>query len=390
MEAFTFNTFELILLSVAGVLLIIQLFYYLGIYNRIHIRNIADKKNELHFTKELPPLSVIICARNESENLRQFLPAILEQDYPQFEVIVINDGSTDESEEVLSAFEEKYQHLYHSFTPENARYISRKKLALTLGIKASKYDWLVFTEANCQPVSNQWLRLMARNFTPHTQIVLGYSGYERGKGWLHKRISFNALFTSLRYLGFALAGKPYMGLGRNLAYRKEMFFKEKGYSTHLNLQRGEDDLFINQIATPNNTRVETNADAVMRMQPVERYKDWKEEKVSYMATARYYKGTQRYMVGFETFSRLLFYAICIAGIVFGILNLHWLVAGIALFIWLIRYTTQAIVINKTATEQRDNRHYYFSLPVFDLLQPLQTLKLKFYRFYRGKGDFMRR
>lgn len=390
MEAFTFNTFELILLSAAGVLLIIQLFYYLGIYNRIHIRNIADKKNELHFTKELPPLSVIICARNESENLRQFLPAILEQDYPQFEVIVINDGSTDESEEVLSAFEEKYQHLYHSFTPENARYISRKKLALTLGIKASKYDWLVFTEANCQPVSNQWLRLMARNFTPHTQIVLGYSGYERGKGWLHKRISFNALFTSLRYLGFALAGKPYMGLGRNLAYRKEMFFKEKGYSTHLNLQRGEDDLFINQIATPNNTRVETNADAVMRMQPVERYKDWKEEKVSYMATARYYKGTQRYMVGFETFSRLLFYAICIAGIVFGILNLHWLVAGIALFIWLIRYTTQAIVINKTATEQRDNRHYYFSLPVFDLLQPLQTLKLKFYRFYRGKGDFMRR
>ena len=215
MEAFTFNTFELILLSAAGVLLVIQLFYYLGIYNRIHTRNIADKKNELHFTKELPPLSVIICARNESANLRQFLPAILEQDYPQFEVIVINDGSTDESEEVLSTFEEKYQHLYHSFTPESARYISRKKLA-------SKYDWRVFTEANCQPASNQWLRLMARNFTPHTQIVLGYSGYERGKGWLHKRISFDALFTSLRYLGFALAGKPYMGLGRNLAYRKEI------------------------------------------------------------------------------------------------------------------------------------------------------------------------
>ena len=117
MEAFTFNTFELILLSAAGVLLVIQLFYYLGIYNRIHTRNIADKKNELHFTKELPPLSVIICARNESANLRQFLPAILEQDYPQFEVIVINDGSTDESEEVLSAFEEKYQHPRCHFRP---------------------------------------------------------------------------------------------------------------------------------------------------------------------------------------------------------------------------------------------------------------------------------
>lgn len=390
MEAFTFSMAELILLSVAGVFLIIQYIYYLGIYNRIHMRNITDRKNELHFTKELPPLSVVICARNESENLRRFLPAILEQDYPQFEVIVINDGSTDESEAVLSAFEEKYQHLYHSFTPDSARYISRKKLALTLGIKASKHDWLVFTEANCQPASNQWLRLMARNFTPHTQIVLGYSGYERGKGWLHKRISFNTLFTSLRYLGFALAGKPYMGLGRNLAYRKELFFKQKGYSTHLNLQRGEDDLFINQIANTENTRVETNARAIMRMQPIERYKDWKEERVSYMATARYYKGAQRYLLGFETCSRLLFYVACITGIVFGIIHSHWLVAGIAFFIWLLRYTVQAIVINKTATDQEENRHYYFSLLLFDLLQPLQTLQFKLYRLYRCKGDFMRR
>lgn len=390
MEAFTFGTTELILLSAAGALLIIQYIYYLGIYCRMHRRNNAERKNELHFTKELPPLSVVICARNESENLRRFLPSVLEQDYPEFEVIVINDGSTDESEAVLSAFEEKYQHLYHSFTPENARYISRKKLALTLGIKASKYDWLVFTEANCMPESNQWLRMMARNFTPHTQIVLGYSGYERGKGWLHKRVSFDALFTALRYLGFALAGMPYMGIGRNLAYRKELFFKQKGYSTHLNLQRGEDDLFINQIANADNTRVETDARAIMRMQPVERYKEWKEEKVSYMATARYFKGAQRLLLGFETFTRLLFYAACLGGIVMGIMSLHWLVAGIALLIYLLRFTVQAIVINQTASDQKEKRHYYLSLPVFDLLQPLQTLNFKLYRFYRSKSDFMRR
>lgn len=390
MEAFTFDTAELIILLAAGALLIIQYIYYFGIYYRMHRRNIAERKDGLHFTKELPPLSVVICARNESENLRRFLPAVLEQDYPQFEVIVINDGSTDESEEVLSAFEERYPHLYHSFTPENARYISRKKLALTLGIKASKHDWLVFTEANCMPASNQWLRMMARNFTSHTQIVLGYSGYERGKGWLHKRVSFDALFTALRYLGFALAGMPYMGIGRNLAYRKELFFKEKGYSTHLNLQRGEDDLFINQIANADNTRVETDAQAIVRMQPVERYKEWKEEKVSYMATARYYKGAQRLLLGLETFTRLLFYGACLSGIVIGIINLHWLVAGIALVIYLLRFTVQAIVINQTASDQKEKRHYYFSLPVFDILQPLQTLNFKLYRLYRSKSDFMRR
>lgn len=390
MEAFTFNTVELILMSAAGVLLVIQLIYYLGLYNRIHTRNVASQKDELHFSNELPPISVVICARNESENLRHFLPSILEQDYPNFEVIVINDGSTDESEEALSEFEEKYPHLYHSFTPEGARYISCKKLALMLGIKASKHDWLMFTEANCRPASNQWLRLMARNFTPRTEIVLGYNGYERGKGWRHKHIALDSLFNSLRYLGFALIGKPYMGIGRNLAYRKELFFKQKGYSAHLNLQRGEDDLFINKIANEENTRVETDKDAVIRMRPIERYKDWKEEKVSYLGTSSYFQGTQRYLLGGETCSRLLFYAAVVVAIAFGILNSHWIVAGIALLTYLIRFTVQAIVINKTATDMGDNRHYIFALPMFDLLQPLQSLWLRIFRIYRGKGDFMRR
>lgn len=390
MEIVTFNTVELTLLTAAGILLVVQLIYYLALYNRIHRRNAASRKEELHFSSECKPLSVVICARNESENLRRYLPSILEQDYPNFEVIVINDGSTDESEEVLSAFEEKYSHLYHSFTPASARYISRKKLSLTLGIKASKHDWLVFTEANCQPVSNQWLRLLARNFTPHTEIVLGYNGYERGKGWRHKRIAFDSLFTSLRYLGFALAGSPYMGIGRNLAYRKELFFKQKGYSTHLNLQRGEDDLFINQVATKDNVAVETDENAVVRMHPVERYKDWKEEKISYLATSSYYHGAQRYLLGLETCSRLLFYAAFLAAIVLGAWNMHWLVVGIAVLTAAIRFAVQAIVINKTATDMNDNRHYYFTLPVFDFLQPLQSLRFRMYRLYRGKGDFMRR
>lgn len=390
MEAFTFNTVELILLSVAGILFIIQLIYYFGLYNRIHTYNKAIRRDEVHFTQETPPLSVIICARNEADNLRKLLPIILNQDYPQFEVIVINDASTDETEDLLVVMEEEYPHLYHSFAPSSARYISHKKLALTLGIKASKYDWLVFTETNCVPASSDWLKLMARNFTPHTQIVLGYSGYDSAKKWMHKRIAFDALFNSLRYLGCALAGKPYMGIGRNLAYRKELFFQKKGFSSHLNLQRGEDDLFINQLANGENTRVETDLNATMRIQSVERLKDWKEEKISYMATARYYKGMQRYLLGFETTSRLLFHAFCVAGIVFGIINSHWLVAGSALLLWIVRLTVQAIIINRTAREMGRDLKYYFSLPAFDILQPMLSLKSKLIRLRRRKGDFMKR
>ncbi|MDY5354331.1 MAG: glycosyltransferase [Bacteroides pyogenes] len=389
MEAFTFNTAELILTSAAGVLFAIQLIYYLGLYNRIYVRNKAAGKNKLTFAADFEPLSVVICARNEADNLRKMLPAVLEQDYPCFEVIVINDGSTDDTEDVLGVLEEKYPHLYHSFTPNTARYISHKKLALTLGIKASRYDWLVFTETGCTPASNQWLKMLARNFTPETEIVLGYSGYARTKGWFHKRTAFDNLFRSLRYLGFALARCPYMGIGRNLAYRKEVFFRQKGFSSYLNLQRGEDDLFINHSVTRSNTRVETDPSATVCILPASR-KEWKEEKISYMATARFYKGIQRYLCGFETFSYLMLYAVCIAGMVSGILHAHWLVASVALCVWCCRYALQAVVVNRAAKELGGGRRYYFSLPVFDILLPLQTLKFKLYRRLRGKGDFMRR
>lgn len=390
MEAFTFDTTEKILLAATGTLLIIQALYYFCLYNRIHLRSRAVKRNNVHFSQELPPVSVIICAREESENLRRNLTAVLEQDYPQFEVIVINDGATDESEDYLTVLEDKYPHLYHSFVPDSSRYISRKKLAVTLGIKASKYDWLVFTEANCRPQSNQWLRLLARNFTPHTQVVLGYSGYERGKGWLHKRVAFDNLFTSMRYLGFALAGSPYMGIGRNLAYRKELFYREKGFSAHLNLQRGDDDLFVNHVAAAGNTRVETDANAIVRMQPVSRTKDWREEKIGYASTARLYHGAQRWLAGLETTTRLMFYAAWVATLAAGILNFHWLTAGIALFTWILRFVLQAIIVNKTAGDLDDRRRYYWTLPVFDMLQPLQSLRWKLYCLFRKKSDFLRK
>lgn len=390
MEALTLDSTEKILLVATGILFIIQVIYYICLYNRIHARSRAVKRGDTHFSQELPPISVIICAREESENLRRNLNAVLEQDYPQFEVIVINDGNTDESEDYLTLLEDKYPHLYHSFVPDSSRYISRKKLAITLGIKASKYEWLVFTDAKCLPQSNQWLRLFARNFTSRTQIVLGYSGYERGKGWLHKRVCFDNLFTSMRYLGAAIAGKPYMGIGRNFAYRKELFYQQKGFSAHLNLQRGDDDLFINQVATAENTRVETDANALVRMQPVLRAKDWREEKISYASTARLYRGAQRWLIGLETSTRLAFYSTWMAALVIGILHFHWLAAGIAFLFFLLRYTMQAIIINKTAKDLEEKRRYYFTLPVFDLLQPIQSLRWKLYCLFRKKSGFLRK
>ncbi|NDW11338.1 glycosyltransferase [Bacteroides sp. 214] len=380
---------EIYLLVVTGLFFIIQIVFYFTLYNRIMRRGKAIKSNKIAFTEEYPPLSVIICAKNELSNLQAFLPSILEQDYPLYEVIVISNGAKDESYEYLFHMEEQYPHLYHSFTPDSSRYISHKKLALTLGVKASKYDWLVFTEPNCHPASKDWLRTMARNFTPETEIVLGYSGYDYGKGWLKKRTAFDNLFTSMRYLGLALAKKPYMGIGRNMAYRKELFFKEKGYSAHLNLQRGDDDLFINQIANSNNTRVETSPESVIRIKPLEYYREWREEKLSYAATSEYYKGNQRYVLGFETTSRLLLHLFAIATLTISIIAQNWIAVGIVSAIWLLRFVVQALVINKTAKVLGDKNRYYFYLLYADFYQPIQALLLRMYRTFR-KNEFLRK
>ncbi len=390
MEAFTFNTTELVLLIVIGALFLIQLFYYFGIYNRIHMRARAIKRANVHFNTELPPISVIICASAEIENLRQNLTAVLSQDYPQFEVIVINDGNTDESADYLTLLSEKYRNLYHSFVPDSSRYISRKKLALTLGIKASKYDWLVFTEANCMPESDQWLRTLARNFTSRAQVVLGYSGYKYNKGWLHKRAAFDNLFTSMRYLACALAGHPYMGIGRNMAYRKELFYEQKGFSAHLNLQRGGDDLFINQVATAENTRIEIDKNAIISIQPISVAKDWREEKIGYRSTAKHYHGMQRYLMGLETTSRLLFHTAWTSTVTICLINQNWIIAGIAFLPFVLRYITQAIIINQTAKDLESKRRYYFTLPIFDILQPLQSLRWNLYCLLRKKSNFIRK
>lgn len=386
MEPFTI---DIILPIASGALFTTQAVYYLGLYNKLYTHS-RETAYATDINTQNPPLSVIIVAKDAAHELQENLPFILEQDYPEFEVIVIYDRPADDCDNTLKLLEDKYPNLYHTFIPDSARYISHKKLGITMGIKASRHEWLVFTEPDCRPQSNQWLKQMARNFTPATEIVLGYSNYEKVPGWFNKKITFDTLLNSMRYLGMAVSGHPYMGTGRNMAYRKTLYYKQKGFASHLNLQRGEDDLFINELATSSNTRVETDFNATTRIQPVYRYKDWKEEKVSYMATARFYHGIQRYLLGFETFSRLLFYIACIAGIVFGILNFHWLVAGIAFLIWLLRFTVQAVIINRTAKEMGGGRKYYFSLPVFDLIQPVQSLKFKLCRFFRGKGDFMRR
>lgn len=391
MEAFVIESCEALLLAVTGGLFLVQVLYQLLLYLRIPRHNRASASQPLPTDNDCLPLSVIIYAHEACEDLKRNLPHILMQDYPEFEVIVITDGADDGTLDYLTLLRKQHAHLRHSFVPDSSRYISHKKLGLTLGIRAARHDWLVMTDADCRPQGNQWLRFMARHFnTPGTQIVLGYSSYERKKGWLHKRIAYDNLFAAMRYLGFALSGHPYMGIGRNLAYRKDLYYAHKGFSQHLSLLRGDDDLFVNRVANGENTQVETQAEAVVLRRACTRAKDWREEKIGYTSTARLYCGMQRYGAGLETLTRLLFHAAWLTTAAVCALHGHWLGMGCAMMAFLLRLLLQMWVVNRNAKTLGESRRYYLTLPMFDILQPLQSLRWKLTCLLRKKSEFLRR
>jgi len=179
---FSFSLMELIALGLLFLVFLYQLYFYIRYLNGVLRLRTKIKKDKISFQTQQPPVSVIICAKDESENLRQFLPFVLQQEYPNFEVIVINDGSTDDTENLLNDLSVEYSNLRTTFVPVGANNVSTKKLGLTLGVKAAKNDLLLFTDADCMPEDKCWIARMVRNFTPETEFILGYGAYIEKKG----------------------------------------------------------------------------------------------------------------------------------------------------------------------------------------------------------------
>lgn len=372
------------LLISAAILLCIQLAYYIFIYAKPFQLVKQSNLSKLEYNDTLPPVSVIIYALNDSENLRKHLPKILEQEYPNFEVIVINDGSTDETEEVLKLYSANYSNLYHTYIPEESRYLSRRKLAMTVGIKAAKHDYLLFTDSASTPVSALWIERMMRNFTPETDFVLGFSGYHKAKGWLASLSSFDNLLTMVRYLSRAISKKPYAGIGRNLAYRKCVFFNNKGFSKHLDLHFGEDNLFVNDNATRANTRVEVSPESIIQTENPHSLSIWKEIKLRLAGTTCHYKGISPILFGFETFTRFIFFINIILLIIVS--DLNWVVIVEAICLLLIRWTVRCIQISKLQSLFLQKKTTALIL-LLDCINPICNLYFKLNRKVSYKNDY---
>lgn len=374
---------EEVLLGSLGVLFIAQMYFYIR-YMAAPMRKLRrDKKSQLSTVNSqfsTPPVSVILCAHNECDNLSHYLQALLSQDYPTYEVIVVDDGSEDSTRQVVESYLTHDERVRMTFVPYGARVGSTKKLALTLAAKAAKYDYLLLTDADCVPESSHWISEMMSGFDTSdvrhqtSDIVLGFSPYFETSGHVNRLVRYDTLFNGLHYLGAALCGHPYMGVGRNLAYRKDLFFESGGFTHLMTNKAGDDDLFINHVATRQNTAVVVSPDSYTWSIAKTTLKAWWQQKRRHLSVSPDYKPITRFRLTLEPLTRGLFYAVLICALVYYFLHTSYIVLlYIALGLFLLRWIIQTVIINVSARRMGLRQFSMFTILWFDIVLPLINL-----------------
>ncbi len=334
---------------------IVQLSFYLILFKKF----VGLKQTNKHSVNT--PVSVIIAAKNESSQLKRYLPLILQQDYPTFEVILVNDASTDNSETIISDLQKKHKHLKLVSIPLTLSYSGNKKNALSEGIKKASHDHLIFTDADCKPKTLNWISEIMSHFTKTKNIVLGYGAYETiDHSFLNKLIRYETLLTAIQYFSYTIVGLPYMGVGRNLAYSKSLFTNHDGFNSHKHIKSGDDDLLISEIATPNNVNISYHKSSHTLSLSNKSYKNWFRQKRRHISTSTSYKPVHQFLLGLFYSSQFLFWTLAIILLASAF---NWQIVTILIFI---RLTVHYIIIQSSA-KKLDEKNITYVAPILDFL-----------------------
>ena len=307
------------------------------------------------------PVSFIICAKNEAENLVYNLPFFLKQKYKNFEIVLINDCSLDNTLSIMEEFKKNSSiHIKIVDVEANEQFWGSKKYALTLGIKAATYEHLLFSDADCRPNSENWITEMTSNFSDNHQIILGYGAYKKIKNsFLNKLIRFETLLTAIQYFSFLKIGIPYMGVGRNLAYTKSTFFSVNGFAKHIKIKSGDDDLFINQVATKKNTSFCSTIESYTESTAKSSFKSWIQQKRRHVSTAYFYKPLHQFVLGLYYASNFLFWVL---GILLLCFLFNWKIVAVLITV---KIVVQYIVVGFSAKNLNEKDLILF-IPFFEI------------------------
>ena len=320
----------------------------------------AFAKAKKNTSPYLPSVSLIVCSKNEAENLRKNIPQWIAQKYPDFEIVLINDASSDETKDVIEEFAQQYPNIVQVHVENNEAFWGNKKYALTLGIKRASHKHLLFTDADCFPASTYWIQEMANQFAGKKELILGYGAYKKIKGsWINKLIRFETVLTAMQYFSYAMGGRPYMGVGRNLAYTTHLFYEQRGFINHMKVQSGDDDLFVNQAGTKENVAVNFNLDSFTISIPKKTFSEWYTQKRRHVSTASHYRFRDQFFLGLFYTSQLLFFIIAIFLLILGF-QWEWVVGIIG-----VRYLISWIAIGASANKLKE-KDVAFLYPINEL------------------------
>lgn len=330
------------------------------LYLIVFIAVISRRRREPEVAPLNEPVSVIVCAHDEENNLRELVPMLLRQNYGEFEVIIVDDRSNDGTYDFLLEESRKNPKLRMVHVDRTPPHVNGKKFSLTLGIKAAQHDRILLTDADCRPQSDEWIATMNSGVTSQTLFVLGFSPYMKSAGLLNLFIRFESLITALQYMAFAFLKSPYMGVGRNLSYKKSFFLGEKGFNQFMNVTGGDDDLFVNQHANGKNTNVVTNSKALIFSIPENTWKDFFRQKKRHLSVGKFYKFKHRFWLGLFAATWL---TVWLLGIPLAIFLSPWyLFAGALLFRALLLF----LGIQSTSGKL-DQKFEWWAIPFLDFL-----------------------
>jgi glycosyltransferase involved in cell wall biosynthesis len=324
---------QVIVLIALLAVVVLQLFYHIYFFVRFMRHKPVQPVTNAHL-----PLSIIVCARDEYKNLKENIPQLASQDYAPYELLVIDDVSFDDTPTYLQEAKSSFNNLQYVRIKNEGFMPPGKKYPLALGLKSARNEYVALTDADCTPVSNQWLQYIAAHFEAGKEVVLGYSPYIAEKGFLNICIRYETIITALQYFSYAMAGLPYMGVGRNLAYHKKLFFEQKGFAAHIHIPSGDDDLFIQQIATKDNIGINLHANSFMYSKPATSWRQWIKQKTRHYGAGQLYKPRFKLLLAGFSISWALLYplgiiALCTsyAYIAAGALGLRFIFHGIIMW-----------------------------------------------------------
>ncbi|MDY0054386.1 MAG: glycosyltransferase [Bacteroidales bacterium] len=353
---YKFDELGLFIAIILGSLLMLQILYFIIVYGRV-----GSKKKKTKVNNEKFSVSVVICVQSESKNLEEKLPIVLEQEYPNFEVVIVNEDSEENSynKQVLRALSQVYSNLQIVNIPNNINYFQGKKFPISLGIKTAKNDIIILTDDDTMPTCYTWIDEIVERFTKGKEIVIGYTAIETKKGLLNSLIQYDNHTIALNYLGNAILGNPYMGRGKNLAFKRDLFFRQGGYISHYVIPVGEDDIFINKVSTKKNTNFVLSKDSINLCKARVKYRDFKMDKKKLILSQKHFKLIDRFIIDLIPFTTFLIY------LLFGFaiyINIPWQYLITAL---IIRFSVQIIIYYRTIKALGTKKIAIFA-PLFEL------------------------